>query len=89
MPTTAALPGLEHLDPRPGWTGNTLPVLYNGDRHCRRCTHGTIRRLPAISQDALFYHGGYGATERTTVDVCLSCGAANLSKVETVRPPRK
>jgi hypothetical protein len=64
-------------------------AVYEGDRHCRRCTHGLVLRLGTFVQDALFYHGGYGASEAIDVDVCLSCGHANRGNVMTVRPMRR
>jgi len=73
---------------RPRWMGERLPVLYEGERHCRRCSHGQLIRVGTFVQHALFRHAGYGAGEATDVDVCLACGHANRASVMTVRPPR-
>lgn len=86
--TKTVLPGFT-APTRQRWTGDPLPVLYEGDRHCRRCTHGLVVRVGTFTQHALFYHGGYGAGEAVDVDVCLSCGHANRGRVATVRPPRR
>lgn len=40
------------------------------------------------AQDALFFHGGYGGTERTTRRRC-ECGWQLTSEVATERPPRR
>lgn len=39
-------------------------------------------------QDALFIHGGYGATSRTVQVVCNTCGWSMVREVSEVRPPR-
>ena len=81
------LPGFDDAV-RAVWHGTTLPAVYDGERVCPRCSHGTVIRLDPVVQDALFYHGGYGASERETVDVCLACHRVTVHMVETIRPPR-
>ncbi len=83
------LPGFEANHRRRPWRGNRLPVLYAGRRPCLKCLGGDVLELGPITQDALFYHGGYGASTVTTVDICLACAAVNLRASETARPPRR
>jgi hypothetical protein len=87
-PPLVELPGFDERVRRHTYTGNRLPVLYAGRRHCRRCTHGELLAIEPIIEDALFAHGGYGASTRKTVEVCLACGAVNVTSTETLRPPR-
>lgn len=83
------LPGFEEAKRRHQWAGNRLPKLYEGPRHCRRCTMGELIRLGPYTQHALFRHGGYGAGETIEVDVCLACGAVSVPKMTSTRPPRR
>lgn len=39
-----------------------------------------------FDQPALFFHGGYGATERTRYRSCAVCGWSLTSEVGAVRP---
>lgn len=83
------LDGYDEAARRHRWTGETLPVPYHGPRTCRRCGFGTLTVLPAVTQDALFAGGGYGASVTRTTAVCEACGRTSELRVETVRPPRK
>lgn len=82
------LPGFD-APTRTRWTGSCEIEVYEGERHCRRCSHGTLVGLGTFTQHALFYHGGYGAGEAVDVNVCLACGAVNQTRIATVRPPRR
>lgn len=42
-----------------------------------------------VEQDALFIHGGYGATGRTVQVTCPECGWSMVREQSEVRPPRK
>ena len=42
----------------------------------------------ATLQDALFAHGGYGATNRTVQLVCGECGWSMVREVTETRPPK-
>lgn len=44
--------------------------------------------MPRATQLALFFHGGYGAAERSTVEFCPGCGWVRTVAVETVNPLR-
>lgn len=70
------------------WRGTRLPAVYQGERHCRRCTHGETVRVGPMIQDALFRHGGHGESQRIEADVCLACGHTVVASRQTVRPPR-
>lgn len=88
MTTATLLPGFER-PVRERWTGNVLPVRREGRFACHRCgTADSMVRLDPYTQDALFFHGGYGASERMTAAVCLACGRSSVLTTETVRPPR-
>lgn len=86
--TKTLLPGFDRPT-RHRWTGGRAIEVYEGPRHCRRCSFGTVARLGPFTQHALFYHGGYGAGEQIMVDVCFDCGAAERVGVQSVRPPRR
>lgn len=83
------LPGFAEARARHQYQGNRLPVLYEGPRHCRRCSMGLLVRLGPFTQHALFIDGGYGASETIEVDVCLACGATAVPTKNTVRPPKR
>lgn len=55
---------------------------------CLRCG-GELRR-ETHDMTALFYHGGYGATRRTTFALCIDseCRWTRLVSVDEVRPER-
>lgn len=53
---------------------------------CPNCG-GTLEQY-AVDQDALFVHGGYGATSRTVVAHCPGCGWYLQRELSEVRPPR-
>lgn len=82
------LDGFDEAVRRHTWTGERLPVPYLGVRACRRCSVGELIRLEPSTQLALFYHGGYGAAERKTFDLCLACGHVSVVSMETVNPRR-
>ncbi len=52
---------------------------------CPDC--GGIVREMTWAQDAMFFHGGYGGSERSTRRVC-ECGWAFTTEVATERPPK-
>jgi hypothetical protein len=39
-----------------------------------------------VDQPALFIHGGYGATRRVTINLCLDCRWAHVVNVIEVNP---
>jgi hypothetical protein len=80
------LPGFDEAVRRHGWRGSRAVVPYEGDRHCSHCEFGRVLRMTSGVQGALFYHGGYGASERRHVDVCLACGRTSVVRVETLHP---
>lgn len=82
------LEGFDERVRRHSWTGNVLPVPYQGERGCRRCSVGILVRVDPSTQLALFYHGGYGAAVRETCDVCLACGHVSVAQVESLNPRR-
>ena len=82
------LAGFDEATRRNTWHGETLPVPYVGDRGCRRCSVGQLVQLEPSTQMALFYHGGYGAAERKTYDLCLACGHVSIIHIETLNPRR-
>lgn len=82
------LPGFEGKVSRHLWEGETLPVLYDGERICAYCNAGRVIVLDPVIQDALFFHGGYGESIRETVDVCLACHRVNVRRRESVSPRR-
>lgn len=82
------LPGFTEQVQHSQWAGERLPVLFDGQRACRFCSVGYLVSLDPFAQPALFYHGGYGAVERKTVDVCLACGRVSVMRLETVNPRR-
>lgn len=53
------------------WTGSLEIVPLPRDR-CLRC--GAQVEQTTFGQPALFVHGGYGATERTTLAICSAPG---------------
>lgn len=80
------LPGFAEAVARHSSRTGTALVPYTGDRHCTSCNAGTVVRLDPVTQPALFYHGGYGAAEEITIDICLACGRSNVSQVSTRNP---
>lgn len=70
---------------RARWTGNVLPVLARPVCPVSVCAAPLFTLRPAV-QPALFFHGGYGAAERTTIRVCVACGWAGTAHVETLNP---
>lgn len=82
------LPGFEEAVRRHTYRGSRALVPYNGARGCSHCNAGYVVRLDPFAQPALFYHGGYGAVEQTTVDVCLACGRVSIARIETLNPRR-
>lgn len=71
--------------PRDRWTGNILPVL--AQPWCPRLTcRSPLVTLAAAVQPALFFHGGYGGAERTTILACPACGWSAPDRVETLNP---
>ena len=80
------LPGFEEATRRHKWKGSRAIQRYRGVRHCTRCEYGDVIRLTTGIQPALFYFGGYGASERKTVDVCTACGRVLIVGLETLNP---
>lgn len=80
--------GFDEATRRKLWTGETLPVLYDGERVCPRCDAGRVIVLDPVIQDALFFHGGYGESIKETVDVCLACHRVTVRQRESVSPRR-
>ena len=70
------------------WNGTRDVVPYYGERGCSRCSFGVLVRLEPHTQPALFIHGGYGAAERMTYDLCLACRHVSIVQVETLNPRR-
>jgi hypothetical protein len=86
MSPLVQLPGFDEAVRRNTWTGSLAVVPYEGTRNCPRCSHGLLMRLAPHVQPALFYHGGYGAAERLTYDLCLACGHVSVVQTETLNP---
>lgn len=82
------LPGFEEHVRRHTWQGSRALVRRNGPRPCPRCNAGLVVRINPVIQPALFHHGGYGAAERRTVDVCLACAGVSVARLETLNPRR-
>jgi hypothetical protein len=82
------LPGFEQEVRRHAWKGSLAIAVYEGKRTCGRCSVGEVVRMTAGVQGALFYHGGYGASEEKTVDVCLACGRVSIVGFRTLNPRR-
>jgi len=72
---------------KPKWTGNVLPVLSPPRCPVKVCGH-PLTTLPAVTQPALFLHGGFGAAERTTLRLCCACLWVGTARVESVSPRR-
>lgn len=53
---------------------------------CAACGSPTVADLSRM--DALFRHGGYGATLRTVRRFCPACGWAVVAEQSEERPPR-
>lgn len=64
----------------------TLAIATLDHQGCPDC--GTDLAQYEVEQDALFFHGGYGATNRTVQLVCPDCGWSMVQEVSEVRPPR-
>lgn len=82
------LPGFDEAVRRHTWSGSRAVIPYQGKRACSKCSMGVLVRLAPSTQLALFYHGGYGAAERSTYDLCLACGHVVVVAVETLSPRR-
>ena len=82
------LPGFDEAVARHSYKGSRAVLPYHGRRHCSRCSFGELIRLGPVTQMSLFYHGGYGAAERKTIDLCLACGRTQVVHKETVNPRR-
>lgn len=78
--------GLPGMIRRARWTGSTLPALFLGRQACPQCGVGELIPQSPVEQPALFLHGGYGETTRTTAAVCLACSHVEPIRVEAVRP---
>jgi hypothetical protein len=83
------LPGFEEAVRRETWTGNVLPMIYEGVQHCPRCTFGEVITLEPFIEEPLFFFGGYGEAQRRTIDVCLACGKASVRVLESIAPIRR
>lgn len=65
--------------------GRWLPVL--APPRCPRPRCGAeLVTLPTAIQPALFIHGGYGAAERSTFQLCVGCGWTRTATTETINP---
>lgn len=80
------LPGFEEAVRRHKWTGERLPVPFHGQRFCSRCGWGSVVIQLPVTQPALFYHGGYGESERVTAAVCTACHHSTVIRKESVSP---
>ena len=67
--------------------GRWLPVLAPGLCPRKRCG-ATLVVLPTAIQPALFIHGGYGAAEQSTYEMCIGCGWTRVATTETINPRR-
>lgn len=83
------LPGFDEKVRGQSWEGSVLPMVYEGIRHCPRCTFGEVVTLEPFIEESLFFHGGYGEAQRRTVDVCLACGKASVRVLESIPPIRR
>lgn len=69
------------------WTGTTALALCAPG--CPACGAPLIQST--VDQPALFVHGGYGATRRTTWAICVSadCRWSHERVIEEIRPDRR
>lgn len=67
----------------PGTPREVVPVLAEWCPDCHTPTVAVVARM-----DALFRHGGYGATMRTTRRYCPACSWSLVVELEEERPPR-
>lgn len=51
---------------------------------CPTCAGPVVTQV--VTEPALFIHGGYGASRRTTVEICFDCRTARLLEVTEVNP---
>lgn len=68
---------------RPDHPHHIIPLF---DTDCPVCHSATIADVARM--DALFRHGGFGATLRTTRRRCPSCAWALVTEIAEERPPR-
>lgn len=68
---------------RKRWTGSKALVPLSPHR-CPAC--GYALDSAGVGQLALFFHGGYGATQVTTRRYCHGCGWSLVSSVDEVNP---
>ena len=63
-------------------------VLALNQKRCPACDEPLVQY--EVEQDALFAHGGYGATSRTVQVVCPdpACGWSMVREVSEIRTPR-
>ena len=54
---------------------------------CPSCS-GALSDL-TWDEPAMFLHGGYGATQRTTIRRCVGCSWSKRPDVSTLRPDRQ
>lgn len=71
---------------RERWTGSRALVPINLKLGCPAC--GYRLDWVTVESDALFVHGGYGATRRVVAAHCPACTWALVVLVDEVRPPR-
>lgn len=65
-------------------SGTALEALH--PEHCPDCGEELV--MVEVDQPALFFHGGYGATERTIVATC-PCGYALQRERSEITPREK
>lgn len=68
------------------WDGSRALVPIQRD--CCPSCFGTLREV-RMTEAALFFHGGYGASRETTSVSCEGCTWTLVVEVSEVRPDRK
>lgn len=68
--------------------GTTKAIVLVDTSRCLRCGSTDLETI-RISVDALFFHGGYGATKQTTIERCRDCETTRVIDTTEVRPPRR
>lgn len=58
-----------------------VPLSHSG---CPDCDGIVVTQV--IMEPALFIHGGYGATRKTTVSICFGCGYSHVGEISEVSP---
>lgn len=66
-------------------SGRVVTALDRTDGVCPQCGSDQVVERGS-HQPALFFHGGYGATRRTVLRLCLACDWWITSEISEVKP---